>query len=139
MYPLQGSESCRYGITVEGHAQPTVRALDMPRDSSLLLLGGDAGGQGVVGLYRTRDNALLATWPQTKPIWTVAMSPEGRLAAVGGFGMELKLYSTTSFDLLQSVRYIPMRGPAFVYHCSFAANAIFLAAAKLRASLGFGP
>jgi hypothetical protein len=56
----------------------------MSLSSSLLLVGGDAGGVGVVSLYRTDDNALLATWPQPKPIWAVAVSPDGRLAAVGG-------------------------------------------------------
>ena len=79
-----GSDSCRYGISVEGtNAMPTVRALDLSHDSNLLLLGGDAGGLGVVTLWRTRDNALLTPWPQPKPIWTVAMSPDGRLAAMG--------------------------------------------------------
>lgn len=64
-----GAESCRYGISVEdGGAAPTVRALDMSLDSSLLLLGGDAGGKGVVSLYRTRDNALVRCIPRHLPL-----------------------------------------------------------------------
>ena len=35
------------------------------------------------------------------------MSPDGRLAVAGGYGMYLNVYSTSSLQLLQTTTYTP--------------------------------
>lgn len=61
-----------------------VRSTHLSPCSTLLAVGNEIQGRGTALLFSATTNAQLHRWPQEKPVWSVRLSPDRSILAVGG-------------------------------------------------------
>ena len=100
-------------------ADDLIRTVHLSADSSRLAIGSDKQGKGWISLYDANDQVLLGEWEHPKPVWSVRLSPNGRLLAAAGYGFKMVLYDTATLQLLQEIKYTSKIGPAFIWSMAF--------------------
>ena len=122
------------GSAGAGGAATTVRSVHLSADSARLAIGSDVQGRGRALLYDADTNALLAAWEHDKAVFSVRLSPNGRLLAVAGYGGKMTLYDACTYFQLHEVQYTSMRGPPFIWSTDFSGDSRYLAVGNWNGS-----
>lgn len=92
-----------------------VKSIHLSSDAMQLAMGVDASGKGAVVVFDASAAKMRHSWECEKAIWAVRFSLDARVLAAAGFDMACTLYSTVSFTILQTIKYPPLGGPAFIW------------------------
>ena len=124
----------RFVLTIPGDTQCTAIPANLGADSARLAIGSDVQGRGRALLYDADTNALLAAWEHDKAVFSVRLSPNGRLLAVAGYGGKMTLYDACTYFQLHEVQYTSMRGPPFIWSTDFSGDSRYLAVGNWNGS-----
>ena len=114
-------------------SKSVVKGVHLSKDSSMLAMGVEMSGKGAVYLFDVNSSSLKHEWSHDKAVWAVRFhstlngAVEAKYLAVGGWDMMLTLYSTTTYEKLQQIKYKPLGGPAFIWSLEWATDGTRLA------------
>jgi len=97
-----------------------VRSSHLSAVSNRLALGCEVSGGGKILVFNAQSNELLHEWDHKKVVWCVRISPDGSFLAAAGYEMMLVIYDMRTYACLQTIKYPPLGGPAFVWSLEWA-------------------
>ena len=81
----------------------------------MIAMGCDVAGKGAIVVFEASGSRALHSWEMDKSIWAVRFAPDMQKIAAGGYDMSLTLFSMKTYAKLQTIKYQPLAGPAFIW------------------------